>query len=265
MQPHASDNHVLDPTTRQFYGDVLGRLEDSRVPFLAGGAYALAHFTGIVRHTKDLDVFVHPRDWERVLETLSQAGYRVERTFPHWLGKVFGDGAFIDVIYSSGNGVAEVDDDWFRHAEGAEILGRPVRVVPAEEAIWSKAFIMERERYDGADIAHLLRARAECLEWDRLVARFGPHWRLLLVNLVLFGFIYPGEASRIPRRVMDELLGRLANDLNNPVPDEHICQGTIISREQYLTDLREWGYRDARRAPEGKMSREAIAQWTAAI
>ena len=26
-----------------------------------------------------------------------------------------------------------------------------------EESLWQKAFIMERERYDGADVAHLLR------------------------------------------------------------------------------------------------------------
>jgi hypothetical protein len=36
--------------------------------------------------------------------------------------------------------------------------------VSAEEVIWSKAFVTERERYDGADIMHVLLACAETLD-----------------------------------------------------------------------------------------------------
>lgn len=265
MNENSSDNHDLDQETRQFYGNVVTHLKQAGIPFLVGGAYALAHYTGVVRHTKDFDLFAHPRDWANLLDALAGAGYRTERTFPHWLGKVYYDGAFVDVIYSSGNGVARVDDEWFRHAPRVEVLGWQVPVVPPEEMIWSKAFVMERERYDGADIAHLLRSCGRHLDWARLVRRFGPHWRLLLVNLVLFGFIYPGEQGLIPRQVLNELLERLQSDRENTVPDAHLCQGTLLSREQYLADIHRWGYRDARRAPEGKMSAEAIAQWTAAI
>ena len=62
---------------------------------------------------------------------------------------------------------------------------------------------MERERYDGADVAHLLRAHGDRLDWPRLLRRFGPHWRVLLSHLVLFGFIYPGERALVPAWVMD--------------------------------------------------------------
>ena len=90
------------------------------------------------------------------------------------------------------------------------MLDVPVRLVPAEEMIWQKAFVMERERFDGADIAHLLRARAGFLDWKRLLRRFeGPHGRVLLVHLILFGFIYPDEKASIPDAVVRELLGRL--------------------------------------------------------
>ena len=41
----------------------------------------------------------------------------------------------------------------------------------AEETLWSKAFVMERERYDGADVAHLILAHGERLDWDT------PVWR----------------------------------------------------------------------------------------
>jgi hypothetical protein len=131
--------------------------------------------------------------------------------------------------------------------------------------IWSKSLIMERERYDGADVAHLLRHCSGMLHWDRLLRRFGDHWRVLLSHLVLFGFIYPGERALVPAAVMKELVGRLLADLDVPTRDSKVCQGTLLSRSQYLVDIDEWGYEDARIAPRGAMTEEQIAEWTAAI
>lgn len=255
----------LDPQTRAFYRDVMARLDAARLPFLVGGAYALNRYTGIIRHTKDFDIFVLPSDYERTLQALEAAGYRSERTFPHWLGKAHHDDAFIDVIFSSGNGIAAVDAGWFEHAEETEVLGRLAKLCPPEETIWSKSFVLERERFDGADIAHLLRARGPSLDWDRLLHRFGPHWRILFTHLILFGFIYPGERAAIPRRILDELVHRLQDEQDRPAPNPRLCQGTLLSRAQYLIDIQEWGYHDARVAEGGPMTPEAVAQWTAAI
>ncbi len=169
----------------------------SGIPFLVGGGYALRHYTGDVRGTKDLDVFVRRRDAVALLDALSAAGLPTELTFPHWLGKVCIEGEHIDVIYSSGNGLSEVDDDWFTHSVPVTVLGIPVRLCPVEEMIWSKAFVMERERYDGADISHLIRACHGQLDWHRLVTRFGPHWRVLLSHLTanIFGRYSVGALS----------------------------------------------------------------------
>ncbi len=46
---------------------------------------------------------------------------------------------------------------------------------------------------------------------------------------------------------------------------ERTCQGTLLSRSQYLIDLERWGYQDARLAPRSLMTREEIAHWTKAI
>src|SRR5262249_30892737 len=152
--------------------------------------YAYARYTGVVRHTKDFDLFLRPEDSERALTALTRAGYQTELTFPHWLGKAHRGNDFVDLIYSSGNGLARVDERWFEHAVEGEVLGVPAKLAPAEEILWSKAFIMERERFDGADVAHLLLCCAQNLDWDRLLARFGPHWRVLLTHLLLFGYVY---------------------------------------------------------------------------
>jgi hypothetical protein len=241
------------------------RLEDAGVPFLVGGAFALARFTGIERNTKDFDVFVKREDIDRTLEALTDDTCTTELSFPHWLGKAICGDDFVDIIFSSGNAVAHVDDEWFEHAPEEMVLGRPAKLSPPEEMIWSKAFIMERERYDGADIAHLLRHCSGLLNWDRLLRRFGHNWRVLLSHLILFGFIYPGERSLIPSAVMKDLVNRLLADLDVPTRDSKVCQGTLLSRAQYLVDIDEWGYEDARLAPRGAMTEEQIAVWTAAI
>jgi hypothetical protein len=234
------------------------------VPFLVGGAYAFLCYTGIRRHTKDFDVFVRPVDCEPALETLAKVGYPTALTFPHWLGKAFCGDAYVDVIFSSGNGVARVDDLWFEHATDGRLFGRRVRVIPVEEMIWSKAFIQERERYDGADVVHLLRARANSLDWRRLVERFGEHWRVLFGHLALFGYVYPEERAKIPSWLLHRLSARLLEEQRTAQPEEHVCNGTIISREQYLPDIRQWGYEDGR-LREGVMNAHDIAHWTDAI
>jgi hypothetical protein len=60
---------------------------------------------------------------------------------------------------------------------------------------------MERERFDGADIAHILRCCVAEIDWPHLLRRFGPDWRVLLSHLVVFGYVYPGERARIPAAV----------------------------------------------------------------
>ncbi len=261
----ATAEDVLEPELLEFYRKALAALTDARLPFLVGGGYAFGWYTGIIRRTKDFDVFVRPAHADRALAALARAGYRTELTFPHWLGKAFHGTGFVDVIFSSGNGIAEVDDRWFEFAVPARLLGLPVHLCPVEEMIWSKAFVQERERYDGADIAHLIRGQAEEMDWRRLLGRFGPDFRVLLSHLILFGYAYPGERNRVPGWLMEDLLRRLQREMSTPPTQGHVCQGTLLSRAQYLIDIDEWGYQDARLQPRGAMSEDDIDHWTAAI
>ena len=111
------------------------------------------------------------------------------------------------MIHSSGNGLCPVDDAWFTHAVEAEVFGGPARLCPPEEILWQKAFIQERERFDGADVAHLIRACGRTMDWRRLLDRFGSHWPVLFGHLTLFRYIYPSEIDCIPPMVLRELTG----------------------------------------------------------
>lgn len=249
------------------YRTALDALEADGVPYLLGGAYAFAFYTGIDRHTKDLDLFADRKDLEQLLAALQKAGFKTELTFNHWLGKALSpDGAVVDIIFGSGNGTCAVDADWFRHAVPHAFLDVPgVRLIPCEEMIWSKGFILERNRFDGADVAHLLRAQAEKLNWKRLLDRFGDNWPVLLSHLILFGWIYPSERHRLPTEVVEDLLERARLGLAPCSDPRRLCRGTLLSHSQYKIDVASWGYEDARRTPLGRMSQEEIDQWTAAF
>jgi hypothetical protein len=255
----------LEPETCDFYRVVLLGLHQAGVAFMVGGTYAAARYTGMPRRTKDLDLFVERRDVLRVMEIAEQAGYRTELTAPHWLGKIRDGDNLIDVIFGSGNKCCPVDDGWFEHAVPETVLGVPVFLCPAEEMIWSKSFIMERERFDGADVIHLLHARAAAMDWPRLLARFGPFWRVLLSHLVLFQFVYPQEASLIPRKVMETLLNRLTNEQEAEQPPDKLCRGTLLSKTQYQLDVSCWGYQDARLQSPVSMTPEELATWNTII
>lgn len=260
----APTQSLVETPSRLFYREAMEVLNRASVPFLVGGAFAFIHQAGIDKSTKDLDIFARPQDVQRLLEACASAGYETELVFSHWLAKIRSPEGFIDVIFNSGNGVAAVDDGWFEHATDGEVLSVPVKIAPAEETLWSKAFVMERERYDGADVAHLILAHAERMDWERLIARFGQHWRILLAHLVMYGFIFPSERARVPARVMQDLTRRLEEETEAPNSADPVCYGTLLSWSQYLGDVLGGSFRDARVRPFGNMSAEEVARWTAA-
>lgn len=245
-----------------FYRQVIGILNRNFVPYLLGGGFAFEFYTRIGRSIKDMDIFVSRKSVERVFEVMSEAGFRCELTFPHWLGKVFYGDTAIDVIFSSGNGLCEVDDIWFEHAAPGQVFGFPIKFCAVEEMIWSKAFIMERERYDGGDIAHLILKCGQKLDWSHLVNRFGPHWRVLLSHILLFGYIYPSERLLVPSHVLRSLLDRLDEEIDTASATNEPCQGPLLSRSQFRVDIEKLGYKDARLPPQGKMSEAETALWT---
>lgn len=249
------------------YREALLSLVARRSPFLVGGTYAYRGLTGINRPTKDLDLFVREADRDRVLGHLREAGWETEIEAPHWLAKARRGAVYVDVIHSSGSGLAPVDDLWFTHGVPGRVLGVDVFLAPTEEMIWSKAFVMEKYRFDGADIAHLILARGERLNWDRLLWRFGRHWRVLMGHLLFFGFIYPDRKGLVPRELTETCMALLRSE-----PDvmpglgrrEPSCRGTLLSRKEYRVDVEQWGFRDARLDPDVRMTERDIDAWTEA-
>src|SRR5215813_15247308 len=215
----------------EFHRRSVAALHSAEVPFMVGGAYLVEVCGGVSRSTKDFDLYIRPKHVDAALRALAPARYKTELTFRHLLGKATYEGNILDLIFRAGNGLCEVDDSWFDRARDDDVLGVPVKLCAPEEMIWMKAYIMERERFDGADIAHILRCCATNIDWLHLVRRFGSDWRVLLSHLILFGYIYPGERTQIPAAIMDDLITRFRREARTAGP-ERLCRGTLLSRQQ---------------------------------
>lgn len=247
---------------REIFQRALRALNRAKVPYVVGGAFSLHWYTGFWRVVKDLDVFLLPKHTSWAMRVLEAAGFKARVKHEEWLAEALLNQEKVDLIYGMGNWLAYVDQAYLDNARRGIILGIPARVMPPEEMIYSKAFVASRERYDAADVYHLLVATARQLDWDRLLDRFGEHWEVLLSHLVLFRYIYPSHRDSIPPEVLDELLARFQRTRVQPWTGGKLCRGFLLDGiGTYSLDVKEWGYRDARQEAweELQRHREAAA------
>lgn len=235
---------VASPAAAAFYADSLKLLKESNIPFMLAGTYALNHYTGMARPTKDLDVFCKAGDYPRILAFFRARGFDTEVEDERWIAKVRHGELFFDVIFNAAVATSPVNEQWFAHAHRATVYGVEVDIISPADFVWSKAFLMDRYRYDGADIAHVILKRHDDIDWRWLLSCMDQHWEVLLMHVVNFRYVYPSERECIPRWVVEELAERLKAQLDLPVPQVRICRGRLFSPRDYNVDVREWGFAD---------------------
>lgn len=242
------------------FRDLLELLEKMSIRYAVAGAFALRQHTGICRDTKDLDVFLSTEAASLALCQLEKQGFECEVRDPVWLAKAHRDGYFVDLITGMSNGLIHVDGSWIERAHPATIAGVASRVLAPEELLASKLFVVRRERFDGADIAHIIYGTRGRLQWDRIVQLAGEHWEMLLWPLVLFHYVYPGHSNYVPRELWNDLLDRFRHELASPDPAARF-RGSLIDENMFAIDLTEWGLDDLleesrRRSPKITMNVE---------
>jgi predicted nucleotidyltransferase len=225
------------------FREVIQLLEQKGLPFVISGAFALHEHTGIWRDTKDLDLFLPTQEVGRALKILQEDGFETEILDPVWLAKARRDGFFVDLITGMSNGVIRVDYSWIRHASRSQVFGLSVRVLAPEDLIASKVFVTRRERFDGADICHVIYGTRGRLKWQRLMGLIGEHWEMLFWHLVLYHYIYPGNTDYVPGQIWDELLQRFRVELKHPNKDTGF-RGSLIDEKMFAIDVTEWDKRD---------------------
>lgn len=231
------------PEALRCYQGAVDCLEKAGIPFAIAGAFALHRHTGIWRSTKDLDIFLEAGAVPEALRKLEERGFRTEIKDPVWLAKAHCGEYFVDLITALGNAALLVDASWIERSEPYQLFGVPCRVLGAEEIIASKIFVSRRERFDLADVAHLIRALGERLDWERLRQLMSGHEELLLWSLVFFAYVYPAHVDLVPRELWNALLQGLKNHLDAPRADAPF-RGTLIDPNMFAIDVKEWGERD---------------------
>jgi hypothetical protein len=231
---------------RGVYKRALEALNAAEVKYVVAGAYAIYEHTGIYRKTKDLDLFFEPASVVNAARALRDAGFVTRLEDEHWLAKATHGDHFVDLIYGMGNGIALIDEGWTTHSHPGILAATPVRIAPPEELIWHRLFISERHRHDMSDIVHLILCLGDTLDWKRLVDRVGENWPLLLSQVLMFSYVYPGHKANIPKWVPERLLENARAEFEREEEDVDLTRGPMISRFSFTIDVREWGFSDPR-------------------
>jgi len=233
------------PEAEAFYCEVLQLMAASNVPFLVSGTFALASYTGIDRPTKDVDVFTKAGDALKLLHYFKEHSFDVEIVDERWLARITRGELFVDVIYNMPTVTTHVTDEWFDHAPSCELFGAQVKLVPPTQFVWSKIFVQDHHRYDGADVTHMILKRHEDIDWRQLLSHMELYWEVLLIALLNFRFVYPSERNVIPEWLMTELLERLRDQADVKGPGKKVCRGRIFSPRDYAIDVEKWGFSEA--------------------
>lgn len=238
------------------YREVLLAMNQHRVPYAVAGAFSLQKYTGIWRVTKDLDLFIRPEDVPQALQHLQEHGFRCETPDPVWLAKAHRGDYFVDLISGMSNAVIVVDESWMKRALPATVAGVETRIISPEDLIGSKLFVIRRERFDGADIAHTIYGTKGQLDWERILHLAGEHWEIFLWALVLFRYVYPAHTDYVPAPLWQDLLSRYMHLVQHPDLQAPF-RGSLVDDNMFSVDVKDWGLEDLE---DGYRARQLMKQ-----
>ena len=226
------------------YARAIQSVRSAGIPFLLGGGFALAAFTGRWRDTKDIDFYIEPKHRDVVVAALTKAGFRDyydQRAYDRrWIYRSIKSGVIVDIIWAMANQRAEVDTDWFKRAEQFDLRGERLSVVPPEELMWCKLYIMQRDHCDWTDVFNLVYAAGPRLDWQHLIERLGEDTPLLKALLQVYGWLCPKYVLKLPKSLWQSL------DL--PVPRK-----TGKAQRNHIRLLDSRGWFAALQSPEQKL------------
>src|SRR5437868_3435806 len=146
----------------QTYQSAIRQAQARGLIFALGGAFAVGVYTGHWRDTRDLDIYVLPEDREKMIAALSEIGFAdlhpVEPYDRNWIYRACRDDIIVDTIWAMANQRAHVDELWLTRGPEVRLNGEPVRTVGAEEMLWDKVYILQRDRCDWPDVLNLVYA-----------------------------------------------------------------------------------------------------------
>jgi hypothetical protein len=179
-----------------------------RIPFAIGGGLAAMVYADHPRDTKDIDLYVQPKDREAMIKVVLDAGlsdYFDRNPYDrNWIFRSFRDDSIVDVMWAMANQRAQVDPEWL-NGPSVSIGGLSVRLVRPEETLWSKLYVLQKDRCDWPDAINMLSGMAADLDWAHLMRRTAEDTPLLAALVQVFQWICPDQCSALPPGVLDRL------------------------------------------------------------
>jgi hypothetical protein len=224
------------PEEWELYRSVIAEAGKRHIPFAIGGALAALTYAGGWRNTKDLDIYIVKADCPRFQQILLARGfedyYDVLAYDRRWIYRAHRDDIIVDIIWAMANQRAQVDESWLNGPE-VHVAGETFRLLAPEDSLWSKLYIIQKDRCDWTDCLNILYGVGPHMNWHKLIANAGRDVPLLAGLLSVFTWLAPDRARALPSFIWREL--RLS------APDEHMDEAGIRQRVDFI-DTRPWFY-----------------------
>jgi hypothetical protein len=239
--PNVTGESIIDLTDNisieewLFHRRVVEALAAGGIRFSVGGGLAFSAYSGRWRNTKDLDLFVLQSDRESAIQAVTEAGfcdYFDQCAYdPAWIFRGYKEGHIVDLIWAMANHSTFVDDQWLNSAQAIRIHGLTLPLTPVEELIYSKLYVLQRERCDWPDLFNIVFRCGEQIDWQRLLARVGPDAPLLGAMMRVYTWLCPEPAASLPEWIWEPM----SQIPPPPAPGRGIDRGRIA-----LIDTRDW-------------------------
>ncbi len=217
------------------YRAVVDKMREKGIRFALGGGLAFSEYANRVRNTKDLDLYIYPWDRDEAREVLLSTGfvdYFDEKPYDRtWIFRGYKDSVIVDLIWTSPNHRFEVDPRWLSRGRDVVIRGTRLKLIPPEELVWAKIYVLQHDRCDWTDILNILGNLGPMLDWRHLLDRVGPDIPLLAGILSVFRWMAPEKASSLPQWLWEHV------GLGPQVLD---CSGDTSGGRAALLDSRDW-------------------------
>jgi hypothetical protein len=225
------------PEEWSLYSRVMSVCRERNIPFAIGGALAALTYAGGWRDTKDLDIYAAKQDLDGLVQILSDAGFQdYFSILPYdrrWIYRAQKGDIIVDVIWAMANQRARVDSSWLCGPE-VEVADERLRLLAPEYSLWSKLYVLERDRCDWPDCLKILYGVGPEIDWSKLLANVGADLPALAGLVSVFGWMAPRRAREFPPFVWERL--------HLQPPTEEIDESVVRERISFL-NTRPWFFR----------------------
>jgi hypothetical protein len=193
----------------ELYRAALHALSATGAPFAIGGGLSFSAYTRRWRFTKDLDLYIRPKDSEQMVAALKSAGFpdlfEKKKYDQGWSFRGHQGEVIVDLLWGMANYKTWVDDVWVTAGPELEFAGHRVRLLPGEEQLWAKLYVLQRTRCDWPDLLNLLHAIGARMDWTHMLDRVGEDVGVLGGLLSVFRWLCPQRSSELPGWVWERV------------------------------------------------------------